>query len=169
MRSFLSILLLCHFSLVGSLLAAGSSTFSDGSYLMVDTTPLQSFTWLLGDWSRTSNNRTYGETWTQVSETTFEGYGFMVRAAIGDTLVTEHLLLVAMGDDIFYIPKVSENIYPVPFRLVSAESDKWTFENPQHDYPQRIEYERTAEDELKVSISDMSRTQVIPFLFRKEW
>ncbi len=164
----MSIFLLCFCALSGSVRAAESWSHSDQVILEVDTTPLQSFTWLLGDWSRTSNNRTYGETWSQVSATAFEGHGFMVRAAIGDTLVTEHLLLVAMGDDIFYIPKVSENIYPVPFRLVSAESDKWSFENPQHDYPQRIEYERTSENELKVSISDMARSQVIPFLFRKE-
>ncbi len=168
MRITMSILLFCHFSLIGSIGANSSAIDSDRYDFNVDTTPLQSFIWLLGDWSRTSNNRTYGETWSQVSATTFEGHGFMVRAAIGDTLVTEDLLLVAMGDDIFYIPKVSENLYPVPFRLVSVESAKWTFENPQHDYPQRIEYERTSENELKVSISDMARSQVIPFLFRKE-
>jgi hypothetical protein len=41
---------------------------------------------------------------------------------------------------------------PVPFRMVAIEDGKVVFENPAHDYPTRIAYQRTA-DGMMATIS----------------
>ena len=50
------------------------------------------------------------------------------------------------------MPKVAENEYPVPFRLTSVESGRVVFENPTHDFPQKIIYQRNGTHALKVTI-----------------
>lgn len=87
-------------------------------------------------------------TWRQLSERTFEGESFRVSKATGDTVFAESLLLVEMASEIFYIPKVVENKYPVPFKLISFEKTKVVFENLEHDFPQRIINVRNSDDSI---------------------
>ena len=48
------------------------------------------------------------------------------------------------------------------FALVSWEDGRAQFENPDHDFPQRITYSRDG-DRLTATISDMTDTQVMQF------
>ena len=50
----------------------------------------------------------------------------------------------------FYVPNVAHNKYPVPFKLIRAEEGSFVFEHPEHDFPQRIIYQRQGEDKLHV-------------------
>jgi hypothetical protein len=52
------------------------------------------------------------------------------------------------------------------FDLVEAMQDRARFENPEHDFPQRIEYRREG-DTLTATISDMARTQSLDFVWRR--
>lgn len=129
--------------------------------------PLKDMQWLLGTWKRERKGKFYYEKWTAVSSTTFEGKGFVVRPIENDTIYTEDILITAMGGDIYYMPKVKENIYPITFKLTSSASGKLIFEKPSHDFPQRIEYERMENGDLKAVISDTARNQEIDFKFNR--
>ncbi|MFQ5630950.1 MAG: DUF6265 family protein [bacterium] len=130
---------------------------------------LSDLDWLIGAWQReTAKSFTY-ETWRQLSDRTFEGESFRVPKATSDTVFVESLLLVEMAGEIFYMPKVAENKYPVPFRLVSFADGKAVFEHPEHDFPQRIIYKRKTDDSMTAYAEGEINGQkkLLEFQFRK--
>lgn len=126
------------------------------------------FQWLTGQWERETRRGAVFEEWSITGPTTLSGTGFSIDSKTGERVVSEEILLTRMGEDFFYIPKVKGNSLPVAFRLVSSSSDHLVFENPEHDFPQRIEYKRTSEGGLHATISDMARSKEIPFQFLKK-
>ena len=132
-----------------------------------DAGPLQEFDWIVGVWQRERQGKMLFEEWTQVSPATIEGRSFM-KGENNEVQVLEDLMITSMGNEVFYIPKVAENDLPVPFKLVSRQDGHLTFENPAHDFPQRIEYKREDGGKLAVTISDMERTRSIPFQFERK-
>jgi hypothetical protein len=55
----------------------------------------------------------------------------------------EFLRIEARKDGVFYLAS-PKGRPPTPFRLVRLEAQSATFENAEHDYPQRIQYTRDA-------------------------
>jgi len=127
------------------LLALGGATTSRAS-------GLDDLRWLEGTWKRETSRGVHYETWRILSERTFEGEAYLAGASGSATTVTESLLLVEMGGEVFYIPRPRENPYPVAFRLVEATKDSVTFENPAHDFPKKIIYARGPDGSLSASI-----------------
>jgi hypothetical protein len=111
---------------------------------------LSSLDWLAGTWKRDSSRGPIHERWIVLSERTLEGHSW--RVVDGERIALESILLVAMGKEIFYIPKVPENPYPVPFRMTELEARRAVFENPEHDFPTKIIYTRVGNDSLIVSV-----------------
>jgi hypothetical protein len=127
--------------------------------------------WILGSWTRESRRGDVYESWTRVSERTFEGASWIVSRQDGARHPLESLLLADMSGTLFYVPKVSENEYPIPFRCTSIEPGRAVFENPTHDFPQKIVYERRGDDAMVVTIEGPGEgdeaTRRIEFSFRK--
>lgn len=126
---------------------------------------LDELAWIEGEWQRTVSDAVAIERW-RLTEAGLVGEGAVVRD--GEERHTEALLLVAMGSDVFYIARPPENPYPVAFRLVSSEADTFVFENPTHDFPQRIVYRRTAPDAMTAVIEgpgEGGETQRVAFAF----
>jgi hypothetical protein len=117
-------------------------------------TSLEPARWLLGSWVADGGKRIVTETWTEASPTTFEGQGVTRDRTDGPVVDGEELRLVAMGDGVFYVAKVAHNDYPVAFRLTTCEADRLVFENPAHDFPRRLEYQRVDDGRLEVHVSD---------------
>jgi len=113
---------------------------------------LDDLRWLEGTWKRETSRGAHYETWRVLSERTFEGEAYVVGASGGTKTVTESLLLVEMGGEVFYIPRPRENPYPVAFRLVETTEDAVTFENPAHDFPKKIIYAKGPDGSLIASI-----------------
>lgn len=109
---------------------------------------LDDFGWLLGSWKHESATSTTYETWRKLSELTFEGESWRVSKATGQRVFGEALLLAEMGSDIFYLPKVPENEYPVAFKLTASTKTQAVFENPKHDFPQKIHYKLNVDGSL---------------------
>jgi len=110
---------------------------------------LEDLLWLEGEWQRETRAGTAVERWTR-SGTGLVGEG---RTTSGDeSVLSESLLLLKMGDSVLYIAWPAQNPYPVAFVLVSRDSGGFVFENTTHDFPQRIIYQRTADDALTVVI-----------------
>ena len=76
----------------------------------------------------------------------------------------EYLRIESRADGIFYVALPSEQ-KEAAFKLVSAVRDErekatiFTFENPQHDFPQRITYRRGTEGWLYATIEGKSQGQ----------
>lgn len=108
------------------------------STLTSDFSPLH---WLAGMWEMPKPNGTIRlETWESKGLTALSGKGMKVMK--GDTTYLETIELYSDHAEIWYTPTVPDqnNNQPVAFKLVSSVDHQYTFENPHHDFPQRIVY-----------------------------
>lgn len=122
------------------------------------TTPpasrLAGLDWLLGSWKRETAKHVTWEHWQRLSDHLYTGQSYRIATAGGDTVYAEDLLLVEMAGEVFYIAKVPENTYPVPFKLSAGETSAGAaFENTEHDFPQRIIYNRRDDGSMTVVLS----------------
>jgi hypothetical protein len=119
-----------------------------------DCDSLESLRWLLGDWLADGSKSTFHESWRELGVRDFLGTG-IERAKPGGTLKGgEELRLVRMGGAVFYVSKVTHNELPVAFRMTSCSDGVFTFENPAHDFPKRLEYRQIGDEALAVRVSD---------------
>lgn len=125
---------------------------------------VQQLRWLLGQWTQSTSRSITHETWEDVGGGVFRGSGRVLSAADRVERSRESLLLAEMADDVYYIAKVKSNPYRVPFKLVDSSAQHAVFENPDHDFPKRLEYRRTEQGGLNVTVSDGgSKSFVIAF------
>lgn len=118
--------------------------------------------WLAGTWQRTGlpAGQSGYERWTRDADGGFSGLGVSKR---GDkTVFEEKLRIVAEGDAVYYVAEVPQNPAPVRFRLIESGSDSAVFENPEHDFPKRIEYRRQG-DRLHARISAGGKAMAFEF------
>ena len=80
------------------------------------------------------------EVWKEADKNTLKGTGLKVSGR--DTILLESIELVFKDDTYWYIPTVPDQneAKPVPFKLAASDQFKVSFENPDHDFPQRITY-----------------------------
>ena len=80
------------------------------------------------------------EIWTKKDSNTLSGSGLKVNGQ--DTIILENLILSYKDDAYWYIPTVPDQNdgQPVPFKMTKYDALEVTFENPEHDFPQRIVY-----------------------------
>ena len=114
--------------------------------------PLDRLAWLAGSWKREARGRTTLESWTRVGERVLEGRGSMVSGEDKTPVPTEDMLIVEMAGEVFFIAKVAENKYPVAFRLTASDDHSATFENPEHDFPQKVSYQLKEDGTLLAAI-----------------
>lgn len=118
-------------------------------------------------------NEQYFETWKRVDSRLSLGQSFMVKNE-RDTVVLENVRLEKRADGgVFYVVKSPNEQISVEFKLASAGSKKWLFENPSHDFPQKIEYDFLSRDVLRASISGPfngeEKTFFFPYSRVKNW
>lgn len=123
----------------------------------------QQLAWLAGTWTRLhmKADRTAHERWEKTGENTLAGWGVTLKEK--DTLFVEKLQLVVKDNSIWYVADVSENKGPVWFRLTNITPDGFTCENPAHDFPQKITYQREG-DKLLATISGNGRAMAFNFV-----
>lgn len=125
---------------------------------------LGTISWILGDWIRTGEKISTRESWKKLSDGVFKGSGVVASRKGNVVRSQESLLLVEMSGEVFYIAKVKQNKYPVAFKLTSCSSKHAVFENPEHDFPKKLEYRLITNGTMKVTISDGGdRSFTIPF------
>ncbi len=129
---------------------------------------LKQFDWLAGVWKRQGSKGPIYESWTKVSPRTFEGVSYRVSGA--DTTYLEFLRLEQFGEEIYYTPKVPENPYPVAFKLTLADASEFVFENPNHDFPQRIVYLPKSDSEFHARVEGPQDGKIVSFelVFKRE-
>lgn len=109
---------------------------------------------LEGKWIMKTKKGAIGEEWIKVSNDYLQNRGYMIRG--NDTIITERVALRNTKEGIFYTSTVEDqnNKQPTAFRLTSADSNIFVFENPHHDYPKRISYTFINRDSLYAWIDD---------------
>jgi Domain of unknown function (DUF6265) len=102
---------------------------------------IKPFLWLEGTWSMPRPKGGYRlEIWEKKNAEKLAGKGLKVLE--NDTIVLEAIELYHRDDQFWYVPIVPDqnNSLPVPFKLVASKDNRFVFENPEHDFPQRIIY-----------------------------
>ena len=129
------------------------------------STEFKKLQWLEGTWARTNAKpgRSGYERWVKTSDTEWRGWGVSMSGK--DTAFVEKLKLVIRDNTINYVADVPENKEPVYFKFTELTDDHFTCENPGHDFPKKITYERTG-DKLKAVISGDGKS--IEYWFEKK-
>ena len=119
--------------------------------------------WIEGHWRSDSDGRVSEEFWTNGEGGLYLGVNRSIRD--GQARAFEFIRIIETAEGAAYCaqPGGSE---AVCFDQVSSNAHSITFENPDHDFPQRITYVRDG-DALTAIISDMSGEQSISFVWTR--
>jgi hypothetical protein len=114
---------------------------------------LEQAAWLLGTWKQQTPRGIVYETWTRRDTHTFDGKSFMLKGQ--DTVIFEIITLVQQAEGLVYVPVVSNQNEgrAVPFPSGKVTATLMEFNNPSHDFPQKISYRKTGKNGLKATIS----------------
>jgi hypothetical protein len=114
---------------------------------------LENANWLLGKWGNTTKESDFAENWTKKDDSTFVGESYVLVAK--DTVFYENVVLQQKNDSLFYTVSVKgqNKEKPVSFYLVKFSKNELVFENPKHDFPNKITYAQVTKDSLVAEIS----------------
>ncbi|MEP1035201.1 hypothetical protein [Ekhidna sp.] len=100
---------------------------------------MKDFKWLEVTWERQNVNpgTTAYEVWKKIDQG-FEGLGVSLKG--NDTTFVEKLWIVEKDSDFYYVADVKSNPEPTYFKITSISKNGFVSENPQHDFPKKIEY-----------------------------
>jgi len=106
--------------------------------------------WLAGCWSGETRGQEYSEQWMKPSGEAMLG---MSRTVSKNKLVDYEFLQIKQQDDgeVYYVAKPSRQA-EASFKLLKAGPQELIFENPQHDFPQRIIYRLVSDGSLVARI-----------------
>jgi hypothetical protein len=120
------------------------------------------FEFMSGSWQSGSVARVVEEHWTLPKGGTLLGMSRTVAG--GKTSAFEFPRLEETRDGVDYVAQPGGRP-PTRFRCTSVENRKAVFENPQHDFPTKIVYERV-DDELIATVSGPENPREKPQQFR---
>lgn len=122
---------------------------------------------LAGTW-KTTGNTVFYEQWKAVADSGLIGRAFSLSHA-GDTMFSERLRIDSQGDSLYYMAKVYRQNQGkiIRFALVQQSSNQWVFENPWHDYPNRIVYRFEGDSILHTRAETMEGKKAIVFQMKK--
>ena len=101
-----------------------------------------------GTWKMISDKIEYYEEWRLINGSELIGIGFSIEQ--GDTVLSEELYVKKFADTWAYVAlPVNQTI--TLFALSEYSESKFIFENEEHDYPQKIIYEFTADGKLNAA------------------
>ena len=114
------------------------------------TATIKDVAWLEGTWVSASGQRTVEERWIPPAG----GVMFAVsRTLAGDRLAEfEYLRIVERGGGLVYVAQPNGQP-PTEFAATQVGPTSVRFENPQHDFPKVIRYEKRADGTLQAAIS----------------
>ena len=114
--------------------------------------------WLLGSWGPTSPEGALSEKWEKVNDSVLHGESYFIVGG-KDTVFAETVALTSEKGKLAYTVTVpgQNNEKPVRFDLTSSTENQLVFENPKHDFPNKIVYNKITNDSLTAEISGMQK------------
>lgn len=121
--------------------------------------------WLSGAWIASMGNATIDERWTPAAG----GAMLATSRSVSGKKMTEFefLRIVERDGTLIYVAQ-PEGGEATEFPLAKIEGRSVVFENPAHDFPQRITYRLGDDGTLTAEISDIQATKAKKFTFRRE-
>lgn len=116
---------------------------------------LEQASWLLGNWGHAIPEGRFVEQWEQENDSVYAGKSFFI--AENDTTFAEYIQLTEDHGKLKYIVSVKgqNGEEPVAFTLTQASDRQLVFENPQHDFPDKIIYRKISADSVVAEISGL--------------
>jgi hypothetical protein len=113
-----------------------------------DTT-IADLSWISGSWEIVDGHSRHEEHWTPAARNAL--LGMARNLSDGRMVFFEYLRIEAREDGIYYVaqPKGRPG---TDFKLTHFDGTKAVFENPQHDFPRRITYQRGNGDRMTARI-----------------
>jgi Domain of unknown function (DUF6265) len=121
--------------------------------------------WLEGTWTRsnTKPGRTAHESWQKISTNEWQGLGVNMRGT--DTAFLEKLKIIIKEENIYYVADIAANKEPVYFKMTVISDNGFVCENPQHDFPKMIAYQKDG-NKIKATISGDGKS--MDYFFEKK-
>lgn len=138
-----------------------------GLMLMAQSAPppsVDDLAWMSGDWAVEQDGRWAEESWSRPRGGVMLGYGRLGRG--GEVRDFEFLRIQAGADGVPVYHAQPRGAPAVPFRLAAHDGTSASFENPAHDFPQRIRYVR-ADDVMTATISRLDGSNATSWSFRR--
>ncbi len=125
--------------------------------------------WLAGSWTCDDGKTVSDEHWTRPAGGSMVG---MSRTIARDRTVFHEFMIIEETDDggVVMTVTVRDAKAGVPFKLVKSGEKEAVFENPKHDFPQRIIYKRDSAEALSARIegdSGQGGMRGVDFKFKK--
>lgn len=134
--------------------------------LSVQTPTITDVAWIAGDWQTAAGGRRQTEEhWTKPAGASMMG---MSRTVAADkTVEFEYLRIEQRADGVYYVAHPQGRCPGTDFKLTRASATEAVFENPQHDFPKRIIYRKSADDSLTASVDAGEGSKAISFAFQR--
>jgi hypothetical protein len=133
----------------------------------VGSSQVDRLTWFSGCWQEvTRSGQIVEEQWMAPRGGQMVGMGRTVR---GDSVIEyEHLRILERGGKVVYHAEPSGQA-PADFTAAAVSDTMVTFENPQHDFPQRVIYRKRGADTLLARIEGTAngRTRGVDFPYAR--
>lgn len=130
----------------------GCSTPDSGN--KIKSYNLQKLDWFIGRWKGKDKEGDFYETWAKINDSLFSGKSHTIYD--NDTVFSEVIRIEQTDTNIYYIVNTAHNEKEVAFKLIEVSGNKAIFENPAHDFPNRIIYELKNDSSLYARIEGMS-------------
>ena len=121
---------------------------------------LEKASYFIGEWENVTPEANFKEIWKQENDSTYLASSFITIKK--DTVFFENIVLQQKNDSLFYTVSIKgENKEKaVSFYMTSNENENLTFENPKHDYPNKIVYKKINNDSLVATIYGIKNGKV---------
>jgi hypothetical protein len=119
---------------------------------------------LEGTWTTTEGTQ-FNEVWTVENDSLLTGVGYSLNGT--DTAFKEILKIFRIGDNVVYGALVGENDGYIHFGLKDSGRNKWSFVNPEHDYPNIIKYKLISDSVLEASTTNIRGNKEIKFIYKR--
>jgi hypothetical protein len=121
--------------------------------------------WMAGTWTSANDKETVEEHWTSPAG----GVMLAVSRTIANGTLAEFefLRIVERGGGLLYIAQPNGRP-PTEFAMTSSDDHSVTFENPQHDFPKTIRYEKRADGTLVASIAAAGGARAMSWTFARQ-
>jgi hypothetical protein len=120
-----------------------------GFSLLAQENNFVTFDKLCGSWQYLQKDQSSNETWQQINDSLYTGLGVSINES-GDTVFIEKLRIYRRNGHWIYGVSVADQnqANEKSFVLKPYDGATWYFENPKHDFPQKICYTLKSPDEL---------------------
>jgi hypothetical protein len=137
-----------------------------GSLAADPTKRVEAMSWLAGCWSMTTEESLIEELWLRPAGGSMLGLSRTIRN--GRMTSYEYIAIREVNGTLAYVAKPSGQ-QEATFPLVRSSATELVFENPHHDFPQRISYRRLGDGIIaaRVEGSKGGKSRAIDFRYER--